>query len=87
MVQNGKSGSQSHGSGPEIAVGEEGSTKSIEITPIQIGPDDGEIGFNCSDNTYVRQSVHLDAVPSAKGHKKLPLDRGAQFMALVLEEG
>lgn len=47
---------------------------------------DVEIGAVYSDNAFVRQTIHLNAVPSAKGLKKFSLDQGTHFMALVLED-
>jgi pimeloyl-ACP methyl ester carboxylesterase len=86
VVQNSKSGSQSQGSGLAKIVLEEGSTKTIQITPVQIGPVDVEIDVVYSDNSFVRQSAHLNVVPSAKGLTKFSLDQGTHFMALVLED-
>jgi hypothetical protein len=44
VVQSSKSGGISQGSGSAKIVQEEGSTKTIEITPVQIGPVDVEVG-------------------------------------------
>jgi hypothetical protein len=85
-AQSSKSGSLSQGSGPAKIVQEEESAMTIEITPVQTGPVDVEISAVYSDNAFVRQTVHLNVVPSAKGLKKFSLDQGTHFKALVLED-
>jgi hypothetical protein len=86
VMQSSKSGSQSQGSGPANIVQEDGLTKTVEITPVQIGPIDVEISVVYSDNALVRQTVQLNVIPSAKGLKNFTLDQGTHFMALVLED-
>jgi hypothetical protein len=57
-----------------------------ERPTVQTGPVDSEAGVVYSDNAFVRQTVQLNAVPSARGLKKFSLERGTHFMALVLED-
>jgi hypothetical protein len=86
VMQSSKSGAQSQGSGPANIVQEDGTTKTIEITPVQIGPVDVGISAVYSDNAFVRQTIHLNVVASAKGLRSFSLDQGTHFIALVLED-
>ncbi|MGA9671906.1 MAG: hypothetical protein WBQ94_22020 [Terracidiphilus sp.] len=86
ISQHSKSGDQSQGSGPAKVVRQEGSTMTIEITPVQIGSVDVEIGAIYSDNAFVSQTIHLDVVPAATGVRNFSLNQGAHFMTLVLED-
>jgi hypothetical protein len=86
VLQSNPNGSISQSHGPAKIMREEGATKVIEITPLEVGPVDVEIGAVYSDNAVARQIVHLNVAPSAKGLKKFSLDRGSNFMALVLED-
>ena len=86
VMQSGLSGELDEGSGPAKTVKEDDPTKTIEVVPVQLGPLSVMIQAVYSDNTVVRQTVHLNVEPSAKGLKKFSLDQGSHVMALVLED-
>jgi hypothetical protein len=63
--------------GPVKVVSDQGSTKTIEIVPMQVGPLDVQIITDYLDDAHVEQTVHLNVVPSAKGLKEFSLGLGS----------
>jgi len=65
-------------------VQDNGSTKTIEITPSKLGPVDVLVQIVYADNTLARQTAHLNVVPSATGLKKFQLNQGFPVLRLAV---
>jgi hypothetical protein len=63
-----------------------GTTKTIEITPLQLGALDVSVIAVYADNSTGEQTVRLNVVPSAKGLKRFDLDQGFHAITLKLNE-
>jgi hypothetical protein len=84
VLQRNNSGPFSEGSGPAKLVSKDGTTLTIEVTPVQVGSVDFEIAAVYSDNAFASQTVRLHVVPSAKGLKQFWLFGGGKVMPLVV---
>ena len=87
IVQKGRSGyGYEQGSGPAKVVRDEGTTKVIEITPLDLGPIDVNLGGMYEDGAVIDQTLHLNVVPSAKKLKSFMFRDGSPIpMMLVLK--
>ncbi|MDR3574276.1 MAG: hypothetical protein P4L50_10460 [Anaerolineaceae bacterium] len=63
-----------------------GTTKTIEMTPLQLGALDVSVIALYADNSTGEQTVRLNVVPSAKGLKRFDLDQGFRTITLKLNE-
>jgi hypothetical protein len=85
VAQRDESGPLVNTGGPAKVVSDHGLTKTIEITPMQIGPLDIQVSANYLDNAYVEQTIHLDVVASKSGLKTFSLDEGIHTMRIRLD--
>jgi len=65
-------------------VQDEGTTKIIEVVPLQLGPLDVWVMALYGDNAAADQTIRLNVVPSSVGLTKFDLDEGVHSMRLIL---
>jgi hypothetical protein len=76
------------GGGPAKIISDQGTTKVIEVMPLDLGPIDLKIAVIYADNADATQVLHLNVLPSAKGlrGKSFSLHGGGGTMVLVFED-
>jgi hypothetical protein len=79
-----KSGGSLIGSGDAAILQDDGLTKTIEITPLQVGELNVQIHVLFADGGLTTQTYKLDVVPSSKHLKKFNLNKGFPTLAIVL---
>jgi hypothetical protein len=74
------------GSGNAKVVNDNGLTKTIEVSPLQVGQLNLDIVVLFADAGMAHKSYQLNVIPSSKGVKHFYLNRGSHSMAIVLED-
>lgn len=84
MLYSQSSGGSELDFGPAKIVQDEGTEKTIEVTPLQLGPLDIGVMALYGDNAAAEQTSRLNVVPSTVGLRKFDLDEGVHSMRLIL---
>jgi pimeloyl-ACP methyl ester carboxylesterase len=74
----------SQGGGSYKIVREDGQTKILEFTPVQLGTVNLDVGAVYSDNGFADQTIKINVVPSSKGVTRFAIDGGSRGDAIVM---